>query len=137
LGAFDTVFCFGVLYHTIHHLPLLRAIARLAPRAVLIDTGVSRGDRPVVLLREDTASDEGNAIREEGETDERPLVGYPTRSALDLLLRKAGLEYTFVDWTEATVPSWDGLEDYRTGGRLTVRAAPVARPAVRSSADPA
>jgi hypothetical protein len=136
-GAFDTVFCFGVFYHTIHHLPLLRAIARLAPRVLLMDTAVSRGDLPVILLREDTAADEGNAIGEEGEADERPLVGYPTRSALDLLLRKAGLEYTCVDWNEVAVPSWDGLVDYRDGGRVTLRAAPVARPTVPSSADPA
>jgi 2-polyprenyl-3-methyl-5-hydroxy-6-metoxy-1,4-benzoquinol methylase len=66
-GRFDTVFCFGFLYHTIDHMVLLRKIARLRPRVLLIDTAISTRPGSLIEVREEeTEHESAAAIGEPG-----------------------------------------------------------------------
>jgi hypothetical protein len=48
------------------------------------------------------------------------LVGYPSQSALELMLRHFGYEWSYYDWQHAGITSWEHLEDYREGIRVSI-----------------
>ena len=126
-GSFDVVFCFGFFYHTMHHVLLLSKIQRLASRYLLLDTGIGTSKETVVELREEDATEEPNAIPTEGGASDRVLVGYPSKGALELMLRHFGYEWSYYDWQGAGITSWEHLEDYRDGHRVSIVAKNVGR----------
>jgi hypothetical protein len=123
VASADVVFLFGFFYHTIHHALLLAQIRRLAPRALLIDSEVDPGvEAPTIRLREDDARNPLSAVSSDGE---RALVGLPSRSALDWLLKSAHFSPRYYDWQKAGITDWDAIEDYRDGKRVSLVATPV------------
>jgi len=122
-ASFDTVFCFGFLYHTLAQMELLLAIARLRPRHLLVDTAVVRSDEPLILLRAANTSDEGQAVRRSSDGPGEVIVGKPSLPAVELMLASAGFTFTRYDWAARHQGAWVGLEDYRAGNRVTLRAA--------------
>ena len=123
-GSFDTVFCFGFLYHTIDHMPLLRKIARLGPRNLVIDTAIAIGPASIIEVREeDIAPESAGAVGELGHPT-MTVKGRPTRSALELMLRAAGFRpVRYYDWLQAGIKKWDTLSDYYVGSRITLTCA--------------
>jgi hypothetical protein len=121
-GRFETVFCFGFLYHSIQQATLLEAIGRLRPAHLLIDTEVARSEVPLIVLRQERPELEGNAVRTAGDPRSPVLVGTPSRPALDLMLQNAGFDFAYYDWQVSHKGSWLQLEDYRDGARVTARA---------------
>ena len=112
--SFDTVFCFGMFYHTMHHMLLLSEIARLRPRHMIMDTNVTPSGDPVIHVREEGAAERDSPFE--------TLVGWPSTIALELMLNKSGFALNFLDWHAEGIQDWRGLEDYRDGLRLTIRA---------------
>jgi 2-polyprenyl-3-methyl-5-hydroxy-6-metoxy-1,4-benzoquinol methylase len=49
-GSFDTIFCFGILYHTSHQMQMINAIARLQPKVLLIDSRVALSEWAIIAL---------------------------------------------------------------------------------------
>lgn len=87
---FETVFCFGFLYHTMYHMLLLNEIARLRPTHLILDTAIDLDLDPVVFLRaEDIAHEAFGAVADQGGGD-RVLTGVPAKSALELMLSHSG-----------------------------------------------
>jgi len=121
-GSFDTVFCFGFLYHTLSQMELLLAIARLRPLNLLLDTAVVRSDEPLILLRPANTQDEGQAVRRQTDGSGVVLVGMPSLPAVEMMLASAGFEFTRYDWASRHTAGWEGLEEYRDGHRVTLRA---------------
>jgi 2-polyprenyl-3-methyl-5-hydroxy-6-metoxy-1,4-benzoquinol methylase len=122
-GYFDTVFCFGFFYHTIDHMILLRKIARLKPKSLIVDTRISnrRGslievyDEPIEHQSSAAIGDPGNAAR--------AVKGYPSRAAMDLMLKAAGFAtLRHYNWQNAGIKRWDDLKAYYLGTRVTVTA---------------
>jgi 2-polyprenyl-3-methyl-5-hydroxy-6-metoxy-1,4-benzoquinol methylase len=112
-GQFDTILCCGFFYHTIRHVEILRQFNRLAPRAVILDTQIALGDPMVMEFDfEDTAS-KLHTI------DAHGLIGRPSRSLTEALLRVHGFEPEEVKWHDLGVDDWSGLEPYRNGSRTT------------------
>ena len=112
LDQFDVVFCFGILYHITDHMQLFTRIAGVDPRWLLIDTKVSQLDGAVVELRTPigvTPPPPGSAFE-----------GYPTRSALDVMLTSFGWEVDYFDWEASGLLDAPGLHDYREGRRVSV-----------------
>ncbi len=127
-GRFDTVFCFGFLYHTIDHMPLLRKIARLKPKHLIIDTLISVRPANVIEIRDEEIVNESNGAMGEPGNSERAVTGRPSKSALELMLRATGFEpQRYYNWLHAGVQRWDDLADYYVGTRisLTCKAASV------------
>lgn len=125
-GQFDTVFCFGFLYHTLDHMALLRKISRLNPRQLVIDTAISIQRGALVEVEEEETEHESTAAFAEPGSPGRALKGVPTRSALELMLKAAGFRnLEFYDWHHAAIGRWTDLADYYLGKRLTLRASAV------------
>jgi len=115
-GAFDTVFCFGFLYHTMHHWDLLRAITALGPSVLLIDSVFVLDDRAAIVLGYDDWRLEGAALPESSD-EARTLVGVPTPRGLQVMLDQLGWESRFLPNPEPTTPQWEGITDYQSGRR--------------------
>ena len=131
-GSFDTIFCFGFLYHTAHHMLLLAEIKRLQPAHLIIDTMVSLRDGPLVELRQEASGMQANAIADGWSAGDVAVVGYPTRVALDMMLDTAGFSVQYLDWRARRIRDWTDIEDYRKGLRVSLRATNQAQ-AVRPS----
>lgn len=122
-GRFDTVFCFGFLYHTIEHMPLLRKIARLKPKHLIIDTLISVSPAKIVEIKEERIGDESNGAVGEPGTPTSIVIGKPSRSALELMLRATGFpRLRYYDWLNAGITRWDDLQVYYMGQRISVTA---------------
>jgi hypothetical protein len=121
-GRFDTVFCFGFLYHTLDHMALLRKIARLQPKHLIVDTEISLRPGNFIELRREPVERESNAALTESR-DGTALVGKPTREALEAMLRAVGFaEFRYYDWRRAGIERWDDLKGYYLGERMSVAA---------------
>lgn len=117
---FDIVFCFGFFYHTIHHAALLSDIQRLKPKYLILDTGVSSSNLPIIEVKEEDSESEPMAIRGEYDYNNLALIGIPSRSALELLLRHFGFKYTYIDWHSLGITNWEYIDDYFNGSRVSV-----------------
>ena len=123
-GQFDTVFCFGFLYHTLDHMPLLRRIARLRPANLVIDTAISVRPSSIIEIREEKIDHESNGAIGEFGTPGRGVIGKPTKSALEVMLQAAGFRpLRYYDWGHAGVTAWNDLEAYYLGARVSLTAA--------------
>lgn len=124
VGSFDTIFCFGFLYHTMHHMALLSAFAKLRPKTILIDTLVETDRRSVVRLTEENAAHIGNAVGSLGHNpDNRALVGTPSRLALEWMLKHVGYSYVdYFDWYDQGIEDWSHLEEYHDGRWVSLSA---------------
>ncbi len=120
-GRFDTVFCFGFLYHTIDHMPLLRKIALLKPKHLIIDTQISIRPANIIEIYEEEIEAESNGAVGEPGTPNHIVTGRPTKSALELMLRAVGFRpLRYYDWRNAGITSWDDLEAYYLGMRISL-----------------
>jgi 2-polyprenyl-3-methyl-5-hydroxy-6-metoxy-1,4-benzoquinol methylase len=115
-GAFDTVLCFGFLYHTLHHYDLLRGITALGPSVLLIDSVFVLDERAAIVLGYDDHNLEGAALPE-STSDERTLVGIPTPRGLQVMLEQLGWHSRFLPNPEPATPQWQGVTDYQSGRR--------------------
>lgn len=112
-GSFDTVLCFGFLYHTIDHMPLLRKFARLGPAHLVIDTTISLRRASILeVLDEMTEHESAAAVGEPGDPA-RAVKGLPSRAALELMLRAVGFPtLRYYDWRGSGIKRWNDLKDY-------------------------
>ncbi len=123
VGSFDTVFCFGFFYHTIDHMPLLRRIARLKPKHVIIDTLISLSPARIIEIKEEAVETESNGAIGEPASPERIVIGQPSKPALELMLRASGFRAPrYYDWLNAGITRWDDLEVYYLGKRVSLTA---------------
>jgi hypothetical protein len=121
-NSFDTVFCFGFLYHTPHHMLLLTKIAQLNPKHLILDTAIdpSTTDCVVRLAKEEVTGGDGGAIAGQPGDPLHALVGRPSRSALELMLTSFGWSFSYYDWHRAGIKTWRGLDDYRGNRRVSL-----------------
>jgi len=120
-GHFDTVFCFGFLYHTIDHMPLLRAIRNVDPKHVIIDTVISLLPNAMVEVGTERVDREGAAAF--GDGGAVAVIGKPTKLALEQMLAAIGFsEIRYYNWRGAGISCWNDLELYYLGSRVTLRA---------------
>jgi ubiquinone/menaquinone biosynthesis C-methylase UbiE len=124
----DVVLCLGFLYHTLRYNELLHRIRALGPRHFLVDTAVfKRAGKPVVRLGLDRVGSERMTITDQYSYGRHALVGWPSVSALRLMLRAYGFRIEqFSDWGALLRdnPETRGVADYADGRRVTVRCVP-------------
>jgi len=133
-GRFDTVFCFGFLYHTIDHMALFRRIARLNPTNLVIDTAISTQPGSIAEVRDEEIEDESNGAVGDPGAPTRAVVGTLSREALELMLRAAGFPaLRYFDWLNAGIKRWDNLKAYYLGTRISLTAMV---PAQKADGDP-
>jgi len=121
-GSVDTVFCFGFLYHTMHHHLLLGSIAALRPKSLILDTRVFPSTDPVIHVCAEDTDEPGNVFPSPVDRLKTSLVGYPSRSTIELMLANFGFRFKYFDWLSMHISNWESIEDYRDGLRITLRA---------------
>lgn len=123
IGRFDTVFCFGFFYHTMDHMPLLRKIARLKPTSLVMDTAISTRLGSIIEVRDEAIEHEGAAAVGDPGNPARAVRGYPSRAAMELMLKAAGFSaLRCYNWRDVGIKRWDDLKAYYLGARVTVTA---------------
>jgi methyltransferase family protein len=117
----DVVLCFGFFHETIRHAELLHAIRRLRPSHLVMDVWIHpRTDDPVIRLYLEDSGIESSSFPFHSATGD-PLVGHPSRAALELLLADAGFgDLDYFDWLAADIDDWNDLEDYRDRRRVSL-----------------
>jgi len=120
-GTIETVFCFGFLYHTAHHMLLLNKIARLKPKYVILDTKVSLDPRSIIEIRRESVADESSGAVSEAGNPSYTVIGVPSRQVVELMLSAAGFEsYSYYDWRGAGIKDWTYLDAYYRGKRISL-----------------
>jgi 2-polyprenyl-3-methyl-5-hydroxy-6-metoxy-1,4-benzoquinol methylase len=111
-NTFETIFCFGFLYHTMHHMLLLSQIARLNPEHIILDTTIDLNRHNIIRVKTEKFSDENNAAVGAPGDPVHAVVGHPSRGALDS---------TCIQPPEDTGGKWHGLGCSRRGRRVNAR----------------
>jgi 2-polyprenyl-3-methyl-5-hydroxy-6-metoxy-1,4-benzoquinol methylase len=120
-GTFDTILCFGFLYHTTRQLDFFKEIKRIKPANVIVDTAVykkyfsfnRRGfNKPasLVFITEDHTL-------ERITTEESDIVALPTKSFLEYMFELHGFSCQEISFKKAGIKNWMGLKDYKNGHR--------------------
>lgn len=117
---FETVFCLGFFYHTMHHMLLLNKIARLRPKHIIMDTCVDLDPDNIIVLQAEKVADETAGFVPDAGGQAHILVGTPTKSALDLMLFSAGFTTKYYDWHRAGIRQWENLVEYHEGLRVSL-----------------
>lgn len=119
-GSIDTVFCFGFLYHTVHHLRLMEKIAKLRPSHLILDTEIAPDHESVIRVRAENVSGEGAGWTPSLADKSQTIIGFPSRSALDLMLSSCRWIFSYYNWHGSGIKRWDDLVDYHEGRRVTI-----------------
>lgn len=128
--SFDTIFCFGFLYHTVHHMRLFSSIARLRPPDLIIETGVCLDADAVVRLVEEDSGAFANALKSDYEISDWVLVGWPSVAALEMMLAHIGYgQIDHYDWQAHDLGGLPEMANYYDGRRITLRASKSAKSA--------
>ena len=108
-NSVDTVFFFGFFYHTMYHMDLLKEIKRLNPNYIIFDSHISQSDSPVI-----------DVFKNVTKKGEKILEGYPSKSALEIMLEYFGYSFEYYDWKKKNIDDWDHLGDYKNEKRITL-----------------
>ncbi|HEV8014438.1 MAG TPA: class I SAM-dependent methyltransferase [Stellaceae bacterium] len=121
-GDVDVLMCLGFFYHTMEHMRLLLEAARIGVDYLIIDTALSPGNEPVIVVASESVDDTRNSI-DYGLADRaNALVGIPSHSALMAMLDYADFAPEFFDWDREHRGDWTDLHDYAQHSRVTLRA---------------
>jgi hypothetical protein len=120
-GSVDVVLCLGFFHETMRHADLLHAIHLLGPRHLIMDVWIHpRTTDPVIRLYVEDPDLESSSYPYRSATGQ-PIVGHPSRSALELMLADAGFgKIDYFDWLGVDLEDWNHLEDYRERRRLSL-----------------
>jgi hypothetical protein len=111
-GKYDVGFVLGILYHTANNFLILKRLAQLGIRHLIIDTRIVKNDEPIMYLRVDSEKPEnlGSCVSSRASIP-----------ALELMLNYLGFnDLLYFDWSQ--FPACDGTHDYSLGNRITIRA---------------
>lgn len=113
---FDVVALFGILYHVMDHMRLMRRIAELRPRLVLVDSEFLVASNPMVqILHEATHKDVNATALFEGQAV--TLVGVPSMGAMEAMAGVLGYRTEWSDWDVLPKDERHWLHDYYRPGR--------------------
>lgn len=106
LGQFDVVLNLGILYHLPDPLAAMAATKMMAREYIVLDTNLWQSDEAVIWLRWENPVD----IRD---AKTAGIVGYPTKRAIELMLRHIGV----ANFRELPLHTADMPADYLAGDR--------------------
>jgi len=116
----DTILCLGIYYHIMDHYHLLRLMAKLNPKTIIIDSGFLRSFRNCTLVSTENPQQHKNAIAAyEGQTEE-----VYAQVSLGLMIQMAwncGYRVTPMIWNKSDVNDINSVRDYIVGRRFTLR----------------
>ena len=119
-ARFDTILCLGIFYHIIDHYQLVRLMARLQPKCIIIDSGFVRSFALLVHVKTENPSSHKNALPAfEGQKSE--VVGLVTLGLMNQMAWNCGYIVDPVIWDPAEVSNKHSVKDYLSARRFTLR----------------
>ena len=118
-GTIDVVFCFGVFYHITDHPRLLGDIKKLKAKYLILDTRISPFDTITIRLATEDSQKIGSSIKGDSPV-ENVIVGIPSRSAVEFMLKKLGFSFTYYNWHDQGIKDWKGIQDYQKNQRVSL-----------------
>ncbi|MBX9768015.1 MAG: class I SAM-dependent methyltransferase [Bdellovibrionales bacterium] len=123
--SFDTIFCFGLLYHLPCFEEVLTRCQKITRRSLLLDTVVYPSQRKMIWEGQENMRHPSNGI---SDTLGRKMnssyhqIRIPSLPVLTELLSDLGFRMTFYPWHSIKRESWDDLDDYFLRQRVTISA---------------
>lgn len=124
-GEFDTILCFGFLYHTVRQVEFFRQVQRIMPDHVIIDTSVfknylwygksifSQPQPPCLFMISEDPQETRNTFDSDG------VAFWPTKSFLETMFNKIGYRHRQIIYSKQEIKDWSGMKDYRKGYRIS------------------
>jgi len=113
-GEFDLILC-AQSFELFDPRVLFGYMYRLAPKHVILDTTVSRGDGPIV--RFDYKVRDASAPK--GTRRHGAIVATPNHELIGLLCEYFRFNWRQIDWQAMGISDWTGVHDYERGRRST------------------
>ncbi len=108
---FDVVALLGLFYHVMDHYGLLKLIARLEPRLVIVDSEFAMTTDPVIRLIREKTDNRLNAIPHVADQVRAP-AGIPSKAAMELMADSLGYDVEWADWEALGPRQRRGLQSY-------------------------
>ena len=115
-GDVDVVFCFGIFYHIINHMELIREIKRLEPKYLILDTEVTLSKMPIIRIRKEPYSIPDPLI-----PNDKYIVGRPSKSGIEMMLDAVNFNYEYFDWSKVKINDWGDLEIYTSKNSILLK----------------
>ena len=122
-GDHDVIVCAGFLYHTVRHADFFRAVKRLQPETVFVDTSIAKnyfwfgkrffGKPPALFMYQEDASKPSDT------TDPDGIVYWPSASYIEAMLAGAGYAWERIDYRRDGSNNWSEMDDYKSGIRAS------------------
>ena len=119
-NTIDVVFCLGFFYHVMYHMDLLYQVKRLKAKYLILDTSISGEEKPVIEIIPEDADLQQSGIKTNYASSTQHLAGYPSKSAVELMLKNVGFQLKYYDWQNAGIKDWTQINDYRVNRRLSI-----------------
>jgi len=108
---FDVVALLGLFYHVMDHYGLLKLIARLEPRLIIVDSEFAMSPDPIVRLIQEKTDNRLNAIPHTPDQVRAP-AGIPSKAAMALMAASLGYDIEWADWETLGHRQRRGLRSY-------------------------
>ena len=111
--TFDIVAILGFLYHTMEHTRLFRAVQKLHPKIIVVDSEFLMAKNSVIQITAERTDNPLNAVSDFA-GQEKTLVGTPSVRAMERFADMIGYDLIWIACPEAAV---NGCKDYYREGR--------------------
>ena len=118
-GRFDTILCFGFLYHTVRQVHFFRQMRRLAPETIIIDSAVVHPWSTFRLGRKGLAASPGLTLGSEDPEvgrntfDSDGVILYPSAIFFEKMFDVIGYRHQRIQFDPREITFWDGIKDYK------------------------
>ncbi len=109
--TFDVVAVYGLYYHLMDHYGLLKLIARLRPRLVIIDSEFHLSPDATIRLAVEKTSSHLNSVAHTDHQEIAP-VGIPSHRATEVMAESLGYAVEWADWNTLPRSQRGGLKAY-------------------------
>ena len=118
----DVVLCLGFVYHTLRYGELFRGIRATRARHCILDSRVVLGHEPLVHLKVNRTTAQGNAAEDALSSGQQALAGWPSVPALELMLGVYDIDVAQrFDWPSLMASEGVRVHGYEKGERVTLR----------------
>lgn len=95
---FDVIALYGIFYHIMDHMHLLRECLKLKPQIIIIDSLFHQAPyNMIMLIKEETSNDLNATPKSDGQ--EMDLTGVPSFTAMNTMAEVLNCDIVWMDWT--------------------------------------
>lgn len=113
---FDIIALYGIFYHIMDHMHLLRECLKLKPQIIIIDSLFRHAEfAMIMMIEEDTSNDLNATPKYEGQKTE--ITGVPSFKAMEAMARALDCDLIWMDWNEVPESHRHFVGEYFKEGR--------------------